>query len=509
MGEFGVWSLLEDSHGNIWFGSPPPGLSKFDGTSWSHYSIHSDAGLFEDSHGNIWASSNFGTPTSKFDGSTWENFNIQTCAINEDDSGKIWAATKTGIYTLNDTTWSQVSLPGAYTNYPFYSLVKDSLGNLWFGTKNCTVLKYDQNNWTIYDSIIPGWTDNITRIFLDSRNKLWFLTGSPDLFNYDGINWQKVQVFDNCFNSSLYSMAEDKQGNYWFPADNILYKYDGTNWSYFQENRFIIEAMFTILIDHNDNIWTGEQFTFGGAAKLEIINIKSNYYHCTGLDSGVITINTPALSPPLKYSLDSGQTYSNDSIFTNVSPGTYYVAVKNNTETIYNSTPVSLYKDFRIWNNLNYPSYDTASSVTMDTCGDIILDAGAGYNSYLWSNGSECPQVDLHFSSGGTYKYSVTVTDNLCQYKDSVSIIVFEANCITGIIQHDNNSIKIYPNPVTNDLQILSDVTIKNIDVTDITGRLLCNTNSKTIDCRSFASGVYFIRATTDKGVVVKKFIKE
>jgi hypothetical protein len=30
-----------------------------------------------------------------------------------------------------------------------------------------------------------------------------------------------------------------------------------------------------------------------------------------------------------------------------------------------------------------------------------------------------------------------------------------------------------------------------------------------TINCSNFASGVYFIKATTDKGVVVKKFVKE
>jgi len=50
---------------------------------------------------------------------------------------------------------------------------------------------------------------------------------------------------------------------------------------------------------------------------------------------------------------------------------------------------------------------------------------------------------------------------------------------------------------------------IKNIEITDITGRLLYTTSVKTIDCSNFARGVYFIRATTEKGIAVKKFIKE
>jgi hypothetical protein len=71
------------------------------------------------------------------------------------------------------------------------------------------------------------------------------------------------------------------------------------------------------------------------------------------------------------------------------------------------------------------------------------------------------------------------------------------------------NNILIYPNPVTDILQIQTDVPIKEIEITDITGRLLYTTTAKTINCSNYASGVYFIKATTEKGVAVKKFIKE
>jgi photosystem II stability/assembly factor-like uncharacterized protein len=76
-------------------------------------------------------------------------------------------------------------------------------------------------------------------------------------------------------------------------------------------------------------------------------------------------------------------------------------------------------------------------------------------------------------------------------------------------INDKNNNITVFPNPVTNNLQIQTVVPIINIEVTDITGRLLCTTSAKNINCSNYASGVYFIRATTNKGVVVKKFVKE
>jgi hypothetical protein len=83
---------------------------------------------------------------------------------------------------------------------------------------------------------------------------------------------------------------------------------------------------------------------------------------------------------------------------------------------------------------------------------------------------------------------------------------------IEGIkeINNNANNITVYPNPVTDNLQIQTDVPIKEIEITDITGRLLYTTTAtKTINCSSFAKGVYFIKATTEKGIVVKKFVKE
>ena len=58
-----------------------------------------------------------------------------------------------------------------------------------------------------------------------------------------------------------------------------------------------------------------------------------------------------------------------------------------------------------------------------------------------------------------------------------------------------DNLISIYPNPVTDNLQIQTTLPIKEIEITDITGRLLYTTTAKTINCSSFAKGVYFIKA--------------
>ena len=50
---------------------------------------------------------------------------------------------------------------------------------------------------------------------------------------------------------------------------------------------------------------------------------------------------------------------------------------------------------------------------------------------------------------------------------------------------------------------------IKALSITDITGRLIYSTTAKTINCSSFAKGVYFITLTTENGKAAKKFVKE
>ena len=94
-------------------------------------------------------------------------------------------------------------------------------------------------------------------------------------------------------------------------------------------------------------------------------------------------------------------------------------------------------------------------------------------------------------------------------YYDSCSCCFYSLN--VGINNKTTQSFyfTISPNPVTDNLQIQTDVPIKNIEITDITGRLLYTTTSKTINCSSFAKGVYFITLTTEDGKAVKKFVKE
>ena len=84
---------------------------------------------------------------------------------------------------------------------------------------------------------------------------------------------------------------------------------------------------------------------------------------------------------------------------------------------------------------------------------------------------------------------------------------------MTGIEPNElqEELIAIYPNPATNTLSIDGLEAYATTEVYDISGKLLLNKtlNSQTIDISSLANGLYFIKLTTKKGSVVRKFVKE
>ncbi len=104
-----------------------------------------------------------------------------------------------------------------------------------------------------------------------------------------------------------------------------------------------------------------------------------------------------------------------------------------------------------------------------------------------------------------------TVSATIAVGNDPVAFGNFISSYGTGITPQRilSEGIEVYPNPVTDNMQIQTTLQIKEIEITDITGRLLYTTTAKTINCSSFSKGVYFIKVTTSEGAVVKKFIKE
>ena len=103
-----------------------------------------------------------------------------------------------------------------------------------------------------------------------------------------------------------------------------------------------------------------------------------------------------------------------------------------------------------------------------------------------------------------------TTITNITQNIDNVN---FTATT-SGIASNLLNDIKIYPNPATDELYIISGETINNVEIVDVSGRTVflpsfAGVGEGAINISHLPAGFYFVKIHTDKGVAVRKIVKQ
>ena len=91
--------------------------------------------------------------------------------------------------------------------------------------------------------------------------------------------------------------------------------------------------------------------------------------------------------------------------------------------------------------------------------------------------------------------------------EESCSIITGES------VEEHNSYINIHPNPANDKISIATELNVEEIAIYDIYGRTVRQQVNKTtgpqvIDVADLENGIYFINIKTDKGNIVKRFIK-
>ncbi|MBI5217936.1 MAG: T9SS type A sorting domain-containing protein [Bacteroidia bacterium] len=164
------------------------------------------------------------------------------------------------------------------------------------------------------------------------------------------------------------------------------------------------------------------------------------------------------------------------------------------------------------YEGFNFPGYYIYRHTNSD--GWVLIDSIAtGYNSY-----TDIPP------NQGQINYMVTVrSPQICSptgTKDmsgpfSQSLSNIEDNGIIDEIQNIQlvNTIKIYPNPVSNELIIENySLSETNVELLNIVGQTLyCSTIGKhsKINMITMPSGVYILKIHSEKGTVLKKIVKQ
>ncbi|MEO8447337.1 MAG: two-component regulator propeller domain-containing protein [bacterium] len=238
---FNVFSLLEVSNGDLWFGTIGGGVYKYDGKSFELFTTKEGlAGnsifcIMQDNAGFIW----FGTENgiSRFDGKSFTNFTTReglgnnfVSTIIQDKTGKVWAGTNSGV-SIYDPSASTPADGKNFTNFMnkenisfqnVRSLLEDKTGNIWIASQT-GLSRYDGKTLTKFPTHLTNF------IFEDKTGNLWLSEGqvnSPDmvLTKYDGNTFTEITK-----DRQVFGITQDKSGNIWFGIANGVKRYDGSS----------------------------------------------------------------------------------------------------------------------------------------------------------------------------------------------------------------------------------------------------------------------------------------
>ncbi len=239
-----------------------------------------------------------------------------------------------------------------------------------------------------------------------------------------------------------------------------------------------------------------------GCDSIVTANVQYTFIADIGSDAGIC--------PGQPFVLDAGilnasylwSTGDTTQTITVTAPGTYWVSI------LYLNC---MQHDTIVLSPLNAPQVTLGNDTLICLNQSVTYDAGPGFTSYFWSNGSTLQTLTINGSSGsGFYLVAVTVTDIAgCFGSDTANVTVSEC---AGIAEEDAPVfVSIGPVPADEYVAIASATPIDGWKLADITGHYISEKetkgNSGIIPLDHIAPGIYLLQIRTGHSWQTKKLL--
>lgn len=197
-------------------------------------------------------------PTPVIINGNWQSWTT-TKQVNDAywGNGLLWLATDGGLVTQDTDSgeWVKFLPEHGLPSGNITTVTADSSGQIWVGTRNSGVARYDGSRWVSYRGRSQILSDQIKDLYADPKGVVWAATPSG-LARYDGDSWSTVRF-------SLFDLttppvnAVTGVGEFvWVGTDRGVYHFDGKNWGFFGLNEGVInENILDMAIAPNRSVW--------------------------------------------------------------------------------------------------------------------------------------------------------------------------------------------------------------------------------------------------------------
>ena len=344
-------------------------------------------------------------------------------------------------------------------------------------------------------------------------------SGKLYLTNNNGSNWSLLN--SNLPKSNIYSL-DVKGNNLYVGIDSGVYLSTNNGLSWIAINNGLTNVLINTLTIIDTTIYVG---TLAGGMNCKSINNNSNW------------INSNLNTPNTIYSIkgDGTNILVGDQVgqvYKSSNNGTNWVKTSAGLGEFWGGNPVKSiiingsYVYASVWsegiyrstiNDTNWVEVNNGLTekyiYSFVVYGTYIIAGGSGGNIYYtnnngtnWSSGNfglSNSSITCLLINGG-YIYAGTSSKGI--WKLPLSELGVKENTV-------NNKISIYPNPTSHSLTIeTNSITKQKLEILNLLGQSLYTYNiysKATIDVSAFQKGIYILKLNTEKGTIIKKFVKD
>ena len=298
-----VESMEVDREGNVWFGLFGQGLYQLLGEDFLQ--IDESIGLIDDKvtgvsafENEVWVTTEGGVSRIFYQSDkrvkieSIENYTSanhlidnEVFAIVGNDRGDFFLSSMNGVvyYNREQDKFSQFN-SNKYGLTTFNITIEiDDHDNIWLGSLGNGVTKFQLNaqdlpsNIEVLSSKNGFFSDEIWKIFCDSKGDVWFGSNDQGLAKYKDGNFSHYGEKDGLTNERPGSITEDINGNLWLGTiGGGVFKFDGTSFTnYTSEDGIQADNPYFVASDDLGNIWIGSN---RGVDRLNIASEQIDFF---------------------------------------------------------------------------------------------------------------------------------------------------------------------------------------------------------------------------------------
>ncbi len=186
--------------------------------------------------------------------------------IFQDSKGNLWFGTlEEGVAKFDGSKLVYLTMEDGLPGNRVVNIIEDDSGNLWFGT-GAGLSKYDGKIFTNFLEKDGLCSDMISNLFIDSKGIFWIGTWGG-VCKFDGTQFENFPIPYPVVETNINhdtkdwttDIAEDKKGNIWFGRDGYgASKFDGNSFVHFTtKDGLNSNNVQSIVEDYEGSIWIG------------------------------------------------------------------------------------------------------------------------------------------------------------------------------------------------------------------------------------------------------------